>query len=317
MRKAIYAGIIAGTILQTTAFSVAQAATKVEINQPAICSSVSDTLLETAIEELTKKDAIMFKTEKSELSKPIAKSEFVYMLRNALDIQIAYLVAPDIKHYFDDVAQDAIYTSALIDLLTVNIVDDEGRVFNPNANISKEKMYHYMINAYKYKMGGMPADTKELFKNSQVMLKSSAYIVTRAEAVIDVWRLANCIGKRQERVAVTPGATINDTSIQMKLDIANNTKNAVTINFTSGQKYDFVLLDKNRNELYRWSDGRMFTMALESKEIGAGKSIKYQANLSGDQYRSIKDKIAYLKAYITGSSHSFTINADGYEIKLK
>lgn len=118
-------------------------------------------------------------------------------------------------------------------------------------------------------------------------------------------------------VIVKPNATLTKDSIEMKLSIINNTKKAIVINHLSGQKFDFELLDENNNILYRWSDNKAFTMALTSTTIEPGKTLEFSDTLSGETYADIRDKIIYLKAYITGTSDDFKIYNDGYEIKVK
>lgn len=61
----------------------------------------------------------------------------------------------------------------------------------------------------------------------------------------------------------------------------------------------------------------MFTMALTYSKIEAGESVVYTETLSGDQYKAIKDKIAYMKAYVIGTSDEFTLDTQGYEVVLK
>jgi hypothetical protein len=343
MKKTISGVILAGVILLSSTFSFAQAAAQVEANVAVRFTDISGHWAETAVTKLTKKGAIPFGQEKFIPGKAITRSEFVVMLHNALDIQIAYFKAPEIKDYFNDVKQDATYTTALIDLVTTNILDDEGKLFNPNATITREQMIHYVMNAYKYKMGdryalinikppffsddssvtpiysgevGRAAHYKLIVGTGKNLFqpKSNA---TRAEASVVVSKLMNLLEKQVSEVVIKPSVAIKADSLEMKISIFNNSKNSVTLNHSSGQKYDFVLLDADKKELYRWSEGRVFTMMLESFSIGAGKSIEYSALLDGDQYKAIKDKVVYLKAYVVGKSDAFVINTNGYELKIK
>lgn len=272
----------------------------------------------------------------------MTKSEFAVTLHNALDIHVAYFVAPDITDYYDDVKQDASYAMKLIDLTVLGIIDDKGS-FKPNKILTREEMVHYIINAYKYKTGSAPTDinigtlpfrdenniSPEYYTDVALAVNYgliSGYCNNtllpkyRAtyENVNDVITLfMTLIDKKDCTVIVKPTATINDDSIEMKLSIINNTQNPVTINHNSGQKFDFTLLDADRNVLYKWSADKMFTMALTNTVIEAGKSIEYSAILSGKEFEAIKDKVTYLKAYVVGSSINFNINAEGYEYNLK
>ena len=116
------------------------------------------------------------------------------------------------------------------------------------------------------------------------------------------------------QVTVTPQVVIGTDSITMNIVIVNNTKKEVTIKHTSGQKYDFQLLDSNQKTLYTWSADKSFMEMLTTTKIKAGQSVTFTETLSGSAYKAIRSKIAYLKAFVTGSA-SF-LNTKGYELPL-
>lgn len=343
MKKTISGVILAGVILLSSTFSFAQAATQVEATAAAKFTDISGHWAESFVQKLAEKGVIPFGQEKFIPGKAITRSEFMVMLHKAMDIQIAYLKAPDITDYFKDVKQDATYTSALIDLVATSILDDEGKIFNPDATVTREQMIHYVMNAYKYKMGdrfayikikgGFFRDHNEIMPIYSGDVDYAAYSklvvgagknlfhpkskTTRAEAAVIISKLMNLVEKQNAEVVIKPSVSVKEDSLDMKLSITNNSKNIVTFTHSSGQKFDFVFLDKDMKELYRWSDGMNFTMMLTSSSIETGKTLEYSASLNGDQYKAIKDKMVYLKAYLIGSSDSFVINTNGYELKLK
>ncbi|MHB8061478.1 MAG: S-layer homology domain-containing protein [Ruminiclostridium sp.] len=342
MKKTISGVILAGVILLSSTFSFAQAADQSVATAAGKFTDISGHWAETSIQKLIDKDAIPFGQEKFIPGKAITRSEFVVMLHNAMDIQIAYLKAPDIKDYFDDVKQEATYASALIDLVTANIIEGKGS-FKPDGTLSREEMVHYIMNAYKYKMGDKyalinikppffsddsavtPIYSGEVGRAVHYKLvvgsgKNLFYPksnTTRAEAAVVISKLVSLVEKQNSEVVIKPSVSVKDNSLEMKLSIINNSKDSVIFNHSSGQKFDFVLLDADKKELYKWSEGRAFTMMLTSTSIETGKTIEYSDILDGDQYKAIKDKIVYLKAYIIGSSDSFVINTNGYELKIK
>ena len=60
----------------------------------------------------------------------------------------------------------------------------------------------------------------------------------------------------------------NDTaSLKFALRVVNNTKKMVEIHFPDGQTHDFVVNDSTGKEVWRWSEGRMFTQAMRSKTL--------------------------------------------------
>jgi len=56
-------------------------------------------------------------------------------------------------------------------------------------------------------------------------------------------------------------------SVRFALRVVNNTTKMVEINFPDGQTHDFVVNDSTGKEVWRWSEGRMFTSAMRSKTL--------------------------------------------------
>ncbi len=56
-------------------------------------------------------------------------------------------------------------------------------------------------------------------------------------------------------------------SVKFALRVVNNTSKMVEINFPDGQTHDFVVNDSTGKEVWRWSEGRMFTSAMRSKTL--------------------------------------------------
>ncbi len=115
--------------------------------------------------------------------------------------------------------------------------------------------------------------------------------------------------------AITAGAIAGADSITMSVTVRNDTKRAVTIQYASGQLYEFQLLDANRKVLYTWSADKQFIAATSTTTIKAGQSVSYSETLSGKAYKTIADKAMYLRAYVTGKADF--INANGYETAIK
>lgn len=337
MKRTVSAFILTGAVVLSSTFTFAQSAD----NKDNRFIDISGHWCNSAVEMLIERNVMPFTGEKFSPAKAISRGEFVSLLHDALGIQIEYLVAPQIKDYFTDVDKNAFYTMDLIDLVTANIIEKGGK-FNPKSSISREEMIHYVMNAYKYQMGDKYAlinikppffsdDSKvspefsgdvgraahyKLITGSKGMFHPKAS-TTRGEAAVVVSKLVSLLEKQNPVVTVTPEAEIKDDSIIMKVTLTNNSKNAVSFNHSSGQKYDFKLLDADKKVLYTWSADKMFTMALINSKIEAGNSVVYTETLSGDEYKAIKDKIASMKAYVLGSSDEFTLDTQGYELILK
>ncbi|HEX8244027.1 MAG TPA: BsuPI-related putative proteinase inhibitor [Longimicrobium sp.] len=60
-------------------------------------------------------------------------------------------------------------------------------------------------------------------------------------------------------------------SVAFTLAVTNATRQPLTLEFRSGQSYDFAVADGGR-EVWRWSAGLMFTQALRSETLAAGET---------------------------------------------
>jgi hypothetical protein len=62
-----------------------------------------------------------------------------------------------------------------------------------------------------------------------------------------------------------------------------NTAQPIQLTFPSGQSYDFVIRNEKGEILYRWSDGKAFTLAIRSEVFGPGeKNFLIQVRLGSD-----------------------------------
>ena len=71
--------------------------------------------------------------------------------------------------------------------------------------------------------------------------------------------------------------------ITFVLNVVNNTKKSVELSFPTGQTHDFVVIDSLGREVWRWSQGRMFTQALRNKLLGRGESLELSEALKRDK----------------------------------
>jgi len=73
------------------------------------------------------------------------------------------------------------------------------------------------------------------------------------------------------RVEAAPGAR----SVKFALSVTNRTSKRVEVNFPSGQTHDFVVLDATGREVWRWSDGRLFTQLMQNRLLEARDMVTY------------------------------------------
>lgn len=60
--------------------------------------------------------------------------------------------------------------------------------------------------------------------------------------------------------------------LPVTINLTNEGSQVQRIQFNSGQRVDVSVRDEGGNELWRWSDGRMFTMAIGVEELAPGES---------------------------------------------
>lgn len=71
-------------------------------------------------------------------------------------------------------------------------------------------------------------------------------------------------------------ATSQDGTVHFRYEVTNGGDEDVTLQFSSAQTHDVVVLDGDE-EVWSFASGRMFAQMLQSEEISAGESITYDA----------------------------------------
>lgn len=69
---------------------------------------------------------------------------------------------------------------------------------------------------------------------------------------------------------------IKDNKVVFNFELMSHYTKAKTLTFGSGQQFEVTITDEKGEEVYRYSDGKFFTMALVYKNIGPGEAIKWQ-----------------------------------------
>ena len=100
--------------------------------------------------------------------------------------------------------------------------------------------------------------------------------------------------------------SLEGDDVRFDLRVVNNTRKNVEVNFSSGQVYDFVVVDSVGREVWRWSTDRIFTQSVRNKLLGKGDAItatekwsparpgKFTAiaQLTSSNYR-VEEKVAF------------------------
>jgi hypothetical protein len=77
-------------------------------------------------------------------------------------------------------------------------------------------------------------------------------------------------------LALTIAETQEPNTMAFELQLTNNGK-LTEVKFENGRTHDFVVLDERSREVWRWSDGRLFTQALQTKLLRSGDALRYSA----------------------------------------
>jgi hypothetical protein len=61
---------------------------------------------------------------------------------------------------------------------------------------------------------------------------------------------------------------------EFALTIKNVGNKHAELDFSNGQRYDFVVIDSAGRAVWQWSSGRMFTQTVQNKQLGSGESMR-------------------------------------------
>lgn len=64
--------------------------------------------------------------------------------------------------------------------------------------------------------------------------------------------------------------------VGLALHVTNTASEPLEVRFSSGQTYDFTILDSAGVEVWRWSADRMFTQALQTRTVAADQTVTYE-----------------------------------------
>ncbi|MEO8564578.1 MAG: BsuPI-related putative proteinase inhibitor [bacterium] len=90
---------------------------------------------------------------------------------------------------------------------------------------------------------------------------------------------AHHVSKRQPLQNVTKvtgrfAVTAEQNAIRFALDVTNDGKKNVELEFPNGQRYDFAVIDNSTGrEVYRWAADRMFTQSVQNASLGGGETM--------------------------------------------
>jgi len=90
---------------------------------------------------------------------------------------------------------------------------------------------------------------------------------------------------------VAVGAMVN-----LAIQVTNLAPHSVEVNFPSGQTHEFAILDSTGAEVWRWSTGRMFTQALQNREVGSNQTLSFREQWDARGHHGKYTALATLKS---------------------
>jgi len=132
-------------------------------------------------------------------------------------------------------------------------------------------------NSLKLSLNNGELDGEKLQKSPEIV-EGRSYL-----GINELRELIKRIGSREEPELLTGLYTdqrehLRGEKITAHLRAYNISGREVNLNFSSGQKYDLYLL-KDDKEVWRWSEGKFFTMALVRKTLKPGGVLEYEVEL--------------------------------------
>ena len=80
---------------------------------------------------------------------------------------------------------------------------------------------------------------------------------------------------RTEMLASSLDVNVAGGNVRLVFHVTNRADRVVEITFSSGQRYDFAVLDSAGREVWRWSADRMFTQAVETRQLAPNETLTF------------------------------------------
>lgn len=66
-----------------------------------------------------------------------------------------------------------------------------------------------------------------------------------------------------------------DDAVHFALKVVNAGDRKIELNFANGMTHDFAVLDERGQQVWRWSDGRLFTSAFQNKVLRSDDTLSF------------------------------------------
>ncbi|MDI6816602.1 MAG: BsuPI-related putative proteinase inhibitor [Actinomycetota bacterium] len=76
-------------------------------------------------------------------------------------------------------------------------------------------------------------------------------------------------------LSLQPNPVAVGENLAMAISVENTAKESRKLSFRSSQRYDFWVVDANGDEIWRWSEGRMFAQVLEDVVLESAQKTEF------------------------------------------
>jgi hypothetical protein len=81
-------------------------------------------------------------------------------------------------------------------------------------------------------------------------------------------------GAQNQRLASTFNVVGQGRDVLFVLELTNAAERRLEVNFPNGKTHEFVVVDSAGQEVWRSTDGRIFTQTIRNKLLGRGQSMR-------------------------------------------
>jgi hypothetical protein len=114
----------------------------------------------------------------------------------------------------------------------------------------------------------------KILKKHPIIYQGRTYLTSEGIALL----LQSLLPEQSIKLLTSIYINIEDEKRMAVIRAYNISGEKLTLYFNSGQSYDLYLFRDN-DEIWRWSEGKFFTMAIVSREIEPGEKLSYEVEI--------------------------------------
>lgn len=84
--------------------------------------------------------------------------------------------------------------------------------------------------------------------------------------------------QRAEPLSPALDVAVGGDDVRFALNVVNNGRRRVEVRFPDARTHDFAVMDSTGREIWRWSEGRLFTQTMQNKVVDSRETITFDAS---------------------------------------